>query len=226
MSYTITPITFWLPYHLSRVNCYLIKTDAGIILIDTGGTNNRVTLEQELFHVNCPPVKFALIVLTHGDFDHTGNAAYLRQKFGVKIAIHQRDARMLECGDMFVGRKPPNVVIRKIASLLFKFGASNCCSPDILLEDGDNLSEYGLDARVLYLPGHSSGSIGILTAAGDLFCGDLLENTRRPALTSLIDDAVAAQNSIAQLQRFTIQTVYPGHGKPFRFEQFRRSSET
>jgi len=27
-----------------------------------------------------------LIVLTHGDFDHIGNAAYLSKKFGAKIA--------------------------------------------------------------------------------------------------------------------------------------------
>jgi len=44
----------------------------------------------------------------------------------------------------------------------------------MFLEEGQPLSDVGLDASVLHLPGHSKGSIGILTASGDLFCGDLL----------------------------------------------------
>ena len=45
--------------------------------------------------------------------------------------------------------------------------------PDVLLEDGQDLSSYGLDARVVLLPGHSRGSIGILTGDGSLFCGEI-----------------------------------------------------
>ena len=59
--------------------------------------------------------------------------------------------------------------------------------PDLLVEDGFDLSEYGVDARVLHLPGHSKGSIGVLTADGALFCGDLLYNWRRPS-TPIVDD--------------------------------------
>jgi glyoxylase-like metal-dependent hydrolase (beta-lactamase superfamily II) len=43
--------------------------------------------------------------------------------------------------------------------------------------DGTNLSEYGLDAKVLSIPGHSRDSIGFLATGGDLFYGDLLDNT-------------------------------------------------
>jgi hydroxyacylglutathione hydrolase len=49
-----------------------------------------------------------LIVITHGDFDHIGNAAYLRQKFGAKIAMHADDVGMAERGDMFWNRKKGN----------------------------------------------------------------------------------------------------------------------
>ncbi len=45
--------------------------------------------------------RLKLIVLTHGDFDHTGNAVYLRQRLGAPIAIHAGDAGMPERGDMF-----------------------------------------------------------------------------------------------------------------------------
>jgi len=37
----IKTITLALPYRLGSVNCYLVKTDAGYILIDTGSSNKR-----------------------------------------------------------------------------------------------------------------------------------------------------------------------------------------
>jgi glyoxylase-like metal-dependent hydrolase (beta-lactamase superfamily II) len=95
------------------------------------------------------------------------------------------------------------------------FGESERFSPDILLQDGDDLSGYGLNARVISIPGHSQGSIGILAAGGDLFCGDLLVNTDEPAFNSLMDDAAAADASIRKLRSMNIGTVHPGHGSPF-----------
>ena len=107
-----------------------------------------------------------------------------------------------------------------IAPILFGFGKSERFKPDLYIEDGDDLSEYGFDAKVLHIPGHSKGSIGILTSGSDLFCGDLLENTDKPALNSIIDDMTAANASVEKLKKLRINTVYPGHGKPFPVELF------
>ncbi len=95
-------------------------------------------------------------------------------------------------------------------------------NPDVYVEDGHDLSEYGFDAKVLHIPGHSKGSIGILTASGNLFCGDLLTNMDNPALNSLIDDPLAANASVGKLKRLKINTIYPGHGKPFPMSSFTR----
>ena len=53
-------------------------------MIDTGQTNKRKVIEKELKKADCNPGNLNLIVLTHGDFDHCGNAAYLRKKSGNK----------------------------------------------------------------------------------------------------------------------------------------------
>ncbi len=90
--------------------------------------------------------------------------------------------------------------MRKLAPILFGFGKSQRFRPDFYLDEGIDLSEYGFEAEVLYLPGHSKGSIGILTAAGDLFCGDLLESTKQPMLNSLMDDTVAANDSVEKIK--------------------------
>jgi hydroxyacylglutathione hydrolase len=214
-------ISLPLPLRMGKVNCYLIRTAAGHVLIDTGGSNTRKELVRELERAGCPPSSLPLVLLTHGDFDHIGNAATLRSAFGARIAMHRDDLGMAERGDMFANRKKPNALLRTLMPVFAGFGKSKRFTPDVFLEDGHNLSQYGLEAKVIYLPGHSKGSIGILTASGELFCGDLFMNTKGPSLNSLMDDPTAAKASAAKLESLKIRMVYPGHGSPFVMEQLK-----
>jgi hydroxyacylglutathione hydrolase len=216
----ITTITLPLPYKMGTVNCYLVKTAAGFVLIDTGASNSRTELENELTRAGCKPGNFTLIVLTHGDFDHIGTAAYLSEKFGARIAMHRDDSGMAEHGDMFWNRSSGHAILRFLAPVLFRFPKSNRFKPDVYIEEGYDFSEHGFDACALSIPGHSKGSIGILTAGGDLFCGDLLENLEEPATNSLMDDPVDCEASVEKLRGFRINTVYPGHGQPFPMDSF------
>jgi hydroxyacylglutathione hydrolase len=220
MQQQIKTISLSLPYRLGSVNCYLIETNTGFVLVDTGGSNGRAKLARELEGAGCTPGDLELVVITHGDFDHTGNCAFLRKKFGTKIAMHADDSGMVERGDMFSNRESGNVLLRMMTPLLFRFGGSERFVPDLYVEDGYDLSSFGWDAKVLSIPGHSKGSIGILTANGDLFCGDLLANTDEPALNPIMDDLAAAKASVDKLRNLEIRTVYPGHGKPFAMEFF------
>ena len=216
MRQDIKTIRLALPFNFGSVNCYLIETDTGYCLIDTVISNRRSELERELERTGCKPGSLKLIVITHGDFDHTGNAAYLRNMFGTKIAMHAGDSGMAERGDMFWNRKKPNILIKVFAPMLFRLNKSDRFTPDFYLDDGDDLSEYGFDGKVLSIPGHSKGSIGILLmASGDLFVGDLFENTSKPALSSIMDDQVAANGSVEKIKSLQINTIYPGHGEPF-----------
>jgi glyoxylase-like metal-dependent hydrolase (beta-lactamase superfamily II) len=215
MAQEIKTIQLSMPFRLGTVNCYLIGTSTGYILVDTGSSNQRAELERELESAGCMPGDLKLILITHGDFDHTGNAAYLRNKFGAKIAMHPDDWGMIERGDMFSNRKRPNLLIRTMMSLLSGFGKKERCAPDVPLDEGYSLSEYGFEAQVIHIPGHSKGSIGVLTTSGDLICGDLFENIAKPVLNSLMDDLEAANVSIKKVKSLEINTVYPGHGEPF-----------
>ena len=227
MPQKIRTISLLLPYKLGSVNCYLMETDTGYMLIDTGCSNKRTDLEKEVESAGCKPGNLKLIVLTHGDFDHTGNAAYLRKKFDKKMAMHYDDSGMVERGNMFWNRKKGNILLRIIASILFGFGKSERFKPDYYIGDGYDLSGYGFDAKVLHIPGHSKGSIGILTAGGDLICGDLLSNRDKPDqpdINSIMDDSAAANTSVEKLKSLKINTVYPGHGKPFPMELFTKKN--
>jgi hydroxyacylglutathione hydrolase len=216
MTPEIKTIRLPLPFTMGSVNCYLIKTDSGCILIDTGCANSCRKLEREL-SVGCAD-NLRLIILTHGDFDHSGNAAYLRQKFGAKIAMHREDSGMVERGNIMEGRERGPFLAKILASFVLRFGRSARFKPNFYLEDGDDLAKYGLEAKVIHIPGHSRGSIAVLMADGQLFSGDLLVKKNRPVRNSLIDDPAAADASIAKLKKLKIKTIYPGHGRPFPVE--------
>jgi len=48
MPQDIIRIILRLPLRMGKVNCYLIRTGAGHVLIDTGGSNARKQLHREL----------------------------------------------------------------------------------------------------------------------------------------------------------------------------------
>ncbi len=212
--------------NLGGVNCYLVKAGDGFVLIDTGVSEKRTQLERALEDAGCRPGDLKLIVLTHGDHDHAGNGAYLREKCGAEVAMHNGDSGMVERGDMNWNRKPKpdrfSPVFRIASFLLRVFGGPrrfDTFRPDMYIEDGYDLNGYGFEARVLHIPGHSKGSLGILTSTGDLFCGDLLYNVGRPG-SPFVDDLADFNASIERLKGLGIHTVYPGHGKPFPMERY------
>lgn len=208
---------------LSSVNSYLVHAEDGFVLVDTGKPERRRDLEARLRGAGCGPGDLRLIVLTHGDYDHAGNADYLRASFGAPIAMHRDDAARVETGDWSLGLKPkPDKfpLLFRAAALFIRPGAFEAFAPDVFLEDGQSLADSGVDATVLHLPGHTAGSIGALTTGGDLFCGDLLDSMMGgPGFEFFINDMAAARTSLARLRRLDVGTVHPGHGKPFRLAQ-------
>jgi glyoxylase-like metal-dependent hydrolase (beta-lactamase superfamily II) len=143
--------------------------------------------------------------------------------------MHKGDLDMLARGDLSAGRATSLKVrlAALVGPLFLGFGANERCTPSLTLEDGDSLAAYGLDARVLLLGGHSSGSLGLLVksadgSGSDLFSGDLLANVDTPKLGWWLPDADAARAAIRRLRQQSIRTVYPGHGDPFLFDALLR----
>jgi len=211
---------------LDGTNCYLVKTGSGFILIDTNFPFQRRKLQEELKNEGCLPGNLNLIVITHGDIDHTGNCAYLRETYKVKIAMHEgdtemclKDGRTRDRGKMPEDFAMPLMVLWLIKGLL-RYTLRQATwrkpfdkfQPDIFLEEGQSLTAYGFNATILYTPGHSKGSISILTDSGDLFCGDMFNNVWGRILKST--DEVG----LNRLKELEIKTFYPGHGKPFSSE--------
>jgi len=209
---------------LKSVNCYLLKQGDEYILIDSGLSRNRAEVEKMIKQSGCKHGDLKLILLTHGDSDHTGNCAYIRNIYGSKIAMHHEDLGMVELGD-FAWNRNLNLLMKILGKFFIRLlglrlKKEDRFTPDIILDDGQSLNEYGFNITVYNLPGHSKGSLGFLTAEGDFFCGDLLMNKKMPTKNDLISDKEAFEKSVERLKMLDINIVYPGHGKPFLIKEF------
>lgn len=214
MNELIETITLQMPMHMGSVNCYLVKGASGFVLVDSGFSTQRKELLRRLEAAGCRPGELKMIVITHGDFDHTGNAAVLRARYSCPIGMHPGDCGMAEQGDMFYGRKQGNALLRWLSPRVMGFRPADRFQADLVLAEGFDLAAYGWEARVVELPGHSQGSIGVLSADGNLFCGDLLDNTSGKVGPGMGDPADFI-SSINRVKGMEVCRIYPGHGQAF-----------
>lgn len=137
-------------------NCYIIKQDGtrAAVVIDPG--DDAILIKSELHELDAYP---ALILLTHGHFDHILALDKLRTEKTV-VAMHKDDADKLLHRDLISGMLKDNPWPFKKA--------------DILFGDKDrHQSIAGYDFEVIHTPGHTEGSVCYLF--GDmLFTGDTL----------------------------------------------------
>ncbi len=211
---------------LGRVNAYLLKASDGFILVDTGMPGQWNMLEKSLKKAGCLPDRLKLVVLTHGDIDHSGNCAKLKDTYGAKIAIHRGDAGMVEKGVRPVREVKTfrGWIIYLLGKLTRGRNALPLFTPDVFLADGQNLKEYGADAVIHHVPGHTAGSIVILTPEGDLFVGDTVFNFAGPETAIFIQNKKELRESLGRLKTLDAKTVYPGHGRPFPMDQLKKLS--
>jgi hydroxyacylglutathione hydrolase len=206
---------------LGFVNAYLLKAEKGFILIDTGLPQQKEQLENGLKSAGCTPENLKLVIITHGDWDHTGNAAFIKEKYHAKIAVHPEDVNQAEYG-IFLKRKIKPLIFKIFFAIrMLKRKLQKDETPflkfktDIQLSDGQRLDEYGPNAKIIHIPGHTEGSIGVLTDDGDFFAGDTFVNYKKPATASIIQNQKELRESIDKIKKLNIVTVFPGHGKPF-----------
>jgi hydroxyacylglutathione hydrolase len=182
--------------HLSA-NCYIVGTESSGegMVIDPGGNEEMI-----LRAIADSGLKIRIIVLTHGHSDHIAALYDVQDHTGAQVAIHVEDADFLE------GR----------GSFSSQFGISYKTPhpPDRLLREGDIIECGGLSFTVIHTPGHTPGSICLLT--GDkVFTGDTIFH--RGIGTTLMPGSSRSQliESIrTRLMTLPDETIiYPGHGR-------------
>ncbi len=196
--------------HCGFVNCYLLKGAGGSVLVDTGGSDCFERVAEA-----CESEELRLIALTHGHPDHTGNAAELAKKFHVPIAINGQDKELLSYGwtQPLRSRGLRGKLLLMASQKGLKEKHNPDFTPDMELSEGDSLSEYGVDARVIELGGHTLGSVGFVFDGG-IIVGDALFNVPKPGLSLIYHDKAAMENSARKISELGSIKVYFGHGNP------------
>jgi len=203
--------------------------EEGLILVDAGSPNQGKRFLKALRDLSIDAEDISLILLTHGHWDHIGSANELKSLTDGKVAINQHEKDWVE---QALKRLPPAISlggkilapIIKMSMPLVKFPGT---SVDIVLEDTEfSLEPYGIHGKVLYTPGHSSGSMSLLLDTGEAFVGDLAMSgfplRTGPGMPAFAEDIGALKESWRSLLTRGAKWIYPAHGKPFRAEVLER----
>ncbi len=192
-------------------NCYLVVSGRNAVLVDTASGES---FDQVL--AECSKYDMKLIVLTHVHFDHAENAARLAEHFDIPVAYHPADEELFVSFD-----KQPMTSYGLVGKVVLSTSLKVLRQTEVVkpaktfyVKEGDSLSEYGIDAKIIELPGHTKGSIGVDVGGTDLIVGDALDNWITPATGHLYCDKEAWEKSAAKIRALGPRTIYYGHGKP------------
>lgn len=200
-----------------NVNCYIVENGTNGILVDTGKKEfiNRVMEQCKYYHVK-------LIVLTHGHFDHAENAARISNALGIPVGMNEKDCNLIRSNteQMLSAESLLGKLVLSASLKEFSIRTLEEFKPDILLNDGESLSSYGINAKIMALPGHTDGSIGIDVDGAFLMVGDALMNMFYPTVSMLFHNKNDMLESAGKIGRMGNKIIYFGHGRPVSNRQW------
>lgn len=195
-------------------NCYLVVNGKNALLFDTSSGMSCDKVIEE-----CSKYDLKLVVLSHTHFDHAENAAEISARFGVPVAYHKADDELFDNYDAQPLKSYGIVGYTVLQLSLTQLKETKVTRPlnRIFIKEGDTFGNYGFpDVKVVELPGHTKGSIGLLVSDHSLLAGDALDNWLRPATGHLFYNKNVLDKSCERIKSFGVKNIYYGHGKPSR----------
>jgi glyoxylase-like metal-dependent hydrolase (beta-lactamase superfamily II) len=104
-------------------------------------------------------------------------------------------------------------------AVLPRFASPKAFEAQIINNNEFDLNPFGIDAKIISTPGHSSGSQSVLV--GDtLVAGDTFLNLSNGIIfPHFCNEPATLMKTWEQLFEMKIRTIVPGHGKPFAIEK-------
>ena len=168
-----------------QTNCYLVWAEGSTkcAVIDPGDEPKRI-----LHNAESKGLTVEAILLTHGHFDHVGGVKELHRLTGCQVYMNIKELALpeqLTAGSLFYTHT---------------------------YAQGDQITAGGLTFKVFETPGHSEGSVCLLTN-NTMFSGDTLF----AGCCGRTDLPTGSWSAISKSLRYLAQlpedyTVYPGHG--------------
>ncbi|MFJ1705921.1 MBL fold metallo-hydrolase [Kitasatospora sp. NPDC088346] len=209
------------------VNAYLLLGRRPVV-VDAGTPGSGRRIHRQIAAHGVDPADVALIVITHGHIDHFGSAAELSRLTGAPVAGHVADLGPFRTGRVREPYLPTGPMGRLLARNRKLHVRAEPLEPGVLLRGATDLAEYGVAARVMPTPGHTAGSVSVLTDEGDLVAGDLIANSfmgfvpGRPANPPFHDDPLLNLASLRRMLALDPARLHVGHGSPLEPGRVRR----
>ncbi|MCB9744323.1 MAG: MBL fold metallo-hydrolase [Alphaproteobacteria bacterium] len=209
----------------SFVSVYLLRGPGGAVLVDAHNAGEEDWLLSELDKLGLREGELRLILLTHGHQDHAGSAAALRRATGAPIAVGAGDVAMVEQG---LEELPTEVATDFRGRLLAKLldPSIETFTPDIVIQDRLDLSEYGVPAEARVMGGHTSGSLVVFMESGQALTGDLIRGgmvrRKKPTLHFFHEDMDRAHEALQEVVDGGATSICAAHDRCMSPERVER----
>lgn len=181
---------------------WIVRTQAGALLIDAGHDPEATAILEELRRQNLGPEQVHTILLTHGHGDHVGGAT----KFpNARILVGPGESKLVRGEEGAKSAAAP--VLEKLHPKVPR--------PTQVdeLQGSETLDLDGAKVRVIHVPGHTAGSVMFLyddlLFTGDSLLGKGAEVIGAPG--PLSDDPEQSQKSLRQLMALPFTRIADGH---------------
>ncbi len=135
--------------------CYLVKTDEGLILINTGVAGSESAIKRSIESLGFSYHDIRILLTTQAHYDHVGAMAAIQKATGARVFANAAEAGVMKDGgksDYEMG------------------GSSSAFVPlrvDQIIRHGDNIRLGNTAMQMLHHPGHTMGSCSYLLNVKD-----------------------------------------------------------
>jgi metallo-beta-lactamase class B len=134
---------------------YLIVTDKGNILINTGLADSLPIIKKNIQKLDFKYQDTKILLLTQAHYDHLGAMADIKKETGAKLYVDGADAEVLKSGG-------------KTDYEMGKYGVTfKPVNPDYILKDKDQVKLGNTKLTMLHHPGHTKGSCSFIFETRD-----------------------------------------------------------
>jgi len=194
---------FRLVFSPIEVNTYILSDSSGQCAVIDCGCYDRIEFERLTDFLSSKKLIPSLLINTHCHLDHIfGNGMFL-EKYGLGTLCHKDEE----------GNRKDSIHIASVFGMKMEIPPE----PTGLIDEGSIVSFGNTEMKVLFVPGHSSGSLAFysekdrIVFTGDaLFAGSIGRTDLRGGDYDTLIQSI--RQKLFSLPPDTL--VYPGHGEP------------
>ncbi len=201
--------------HVSVLNVSLISDkEHGLTLVDTGMPGQIELIEQALQGEGFSLDDIKQIVLTHGDIDHIGSLAALKEHTNATVYALAEEVPYIDGSKPSV-KAPSPERLKQMPEFAAVLAQLKRTTVDVAVHDGEAMPKSA-GAVAVATPGHTPGHMSLyLPASKSLITGDALTSdggTLNGPMPMATPDMKTAGESSRKLADLDVETIVCYHG--------------